>query len=188
MSRGRWRVQVLPLGQLVEMLLATGASLIQPTLRHPVGPHAQRHDPNSSCMAVQTRVASMDSPIFRVEAWTLFYQLVLSAARGRFLSSHVSGLNLLWCPLLRLMHPRRVGCAEAASIPALRLRGGADQCAGRACLAMVEEWMARSHVTRARPVLARQLISRANESEELANGSCWGANYLGGLTWRRRQY
>ena len=188
MSQSRWRVQVLPLGQLVEMLLATGASLIQPTLRHPAGPHAQRHEPNSSCMAVQTRVAGMDSPIFRVEAWTLFYQLVLSAARSRFLSSHVSGLNLLWCPLLGLVHPRRVGCAEAASIPALRLHGGADQCAGRACLAMVEEWMARSHVTRARPVLARQLISRANESEELANGSCWGANYHGGLTWRRRQY
>ena len=138
-------------------------------------------------VAVQIRVASIDSPIFRVEAWTLFYQLVLSAARGRFLSSHVSGLNLLWCPLLRLMHPRRVGCAEAASIHVLRFRGGTDQCAGRACFAMVKEWMDRSHVTRARPVLARQLISRANESEELENGSCWGANYHGGLTWSRRQ-
>jgi hypothetical protein len=85
------------------------------------------------------------------------------------------------------MHPRRVGCAEAASIHVLRFRGGTDQCAGRACFAMVKEWMDRSHVTRARPVLARQLISRANESEELENGSCWGANYHGGLTWSRRQ-
>ena len=70
-------MQVLPLGQLVEMLLATGASLIQPTLRHPAGPRAQLHDLNSSCVAVQIRVASIDSPIFRVEAWTLFYQVLL---------------------------------------------------------------------------------------------------------------
>jgi len=56
-------------------ILATGASLIQPTLRHPAGPRAQLHDLNSSCVAVQIRVASIDSPIFRVEAWTLFYQV-----------------------------------------------------------------------------------------------------------------
>ena len=164
------------------MLFATGASLIQPRSR------GKRHE--HSCMAAHTRIASVHSPILRVEAWTLFYQRVLSAARSR--SPPVDGLNLLWCPLLELVHPRRAGCVEAASIGAHQLRDGESdpsaECNAdpRPCWEKVRDWMDRSRFARVRPALALQLIGIANQSlGQRANASCWGVNRQGGLSWKR---
>lgn len=127
----------LPLGQLIQIMLQTGAMLVQPGGSHQAGEPPWQGSTGSgasrACLARGILAASTASPIIRADAWHEFYRHFLGPVRPRRLATlradAVAHVGAVWCPLLAQLHPQRsANCVEAPSVPlSLLPRRGRDR-------------------------------------------------------------
>ena len=114
---------VFPLGSLMGVLTATGASVLQPSIRAFV--HGTYHGflrvkhAHMSCMATTARFVELMIPVFRMEAWAAVHRIMFAhlANADLVLSDH--GIDLTWCALLASEFPDRPACLVTPSISAL---------------------------------------------------------------------
>ena len=201
----------LPLGQLIQIMLQTGALLVQPgsgrqtgdPLRHSsAGKGASR-----TCLARSILAASTASPIMRTDAWHDFYRHFLGPVRPRRLAtlpaSAVAHLGAIWCPLLAQLYPQRsASCVEAPWVPLSMLpprgldRQAADGCAqgAVACAAQrrasVAQWLDVARINRRAQTgctscSAMMKFANGSASEERGRAACWGLSAEGRFAWKR---
>ena len=114
---------IFPLGSLMGVLAATGANLLQPSIRAKV--HGTYHgflrvkNAHLSCMATTAKFVELMIPVFRMEAWAAVHRRMFSRLADEDLARSDHGIDLTWCALLSSEIPDRPPCLVTPSISAL---------------------------------------------------------------------
>ena len=133
---------LFPLGNLVGILQATNASLLQPSVTMGKGPfrgghgsvHAWLHAKPTSgtCQVTTAKFVESMSPIFRAEAWSNFREHVLSVVADDDLAQSDYGLDLVWCAFMGFMYPKRPACLVVPGSPIIHFSTRSTESAGMA--------------------------------------------------------
>ena len=105
---------VYPLGQLVGVMAATRATLLQPSIRAYV--HGTYHtflrvrNAHMSCLATTAQFVELQTPLFTGEGWTAFHTEMLSAIEDEHLGDSDYGIDITWCAMMRAAFPGRPTC------------------------------------------------------------------------------
>ena len=114
---------VLPLGTMTAALFATGASVVQPSIRALV--HGTYHSflrvraAHMSCLAHTARFVELQTPVFRKDAWVAFRTKVMSLIPDEALAQSDYGIDISWCAFLATEFPRRPPCLVLPATSAL---------------------------------------------------------------------
>ena len=116
---------VLPLAQLASALIATRATVLQPSIQAQV--HGTYHTwlrvkrAHMSCLATTAQYVEMQTPLFAGDAWARFHQKVLAVIPEEGLVTSDFGLDVMWCAFLRDEFPHRPTCLVTPSATATHL-------------------------------------------------------------------
>lgn len=114
---------VLPLGTMTASLFATGASVVQPSIRALV--HGTYHSflrvraAHMSCLAHTARFVELQTPVFRTDAWVAFQSKVMSLIPDEDLAQSDYGIDISWCAFLASEFPSRPPCLVLPATSAL---------------------------------------------------------------------
>ena len=179
---------VLPLGSIASALSATGASLVQPSIRSATGhgtfhKHLRVRAAHTSCLATTALFIEAQLPLFRASAWAAFHERVLSAIADTDLAKSDYGLDQTWCGFLAHAFPDRPACLVLPTESVLhtttknieRYMNASTRLAERSC----------THSGTCRTLASRFPTWYKNFSHNTKD--CWGATTFG-LTSRGKKF
>lgn len=144
---------VFPLGQVVGLMRATRATVLQPAIRAQV--HGTYHtwlrvrQTHPSCVATTAGWVEMQTPIFSGDAWARLHEGVFALVPDAAMSESDFGLDLVWCAFLRDAFPSRPACLVTPAEAATHLNSHA-----------IERYMTTTVKSRARSCAATCIVSR----------------------------